>query len=222
MTPMALGLIPFGVAVGATIAASSLSTGAAVASGPLIPAGAAQVATLQMLEAGSSPVVIVFSALLINLRILLYSTSLAPWFSGLPLRRRLLLAIPVIDQTHFLCAARFSRGDLDQEGRAAYHLAAGAWLIVVWLGSQLATVILGAGLPDSARLHMAAPLALVGLLAKSITTGPARVAAAVAIAATAVAPGLPFHSTILVATLVAIAVAVRVEAALPAPQEEGS
>ena len=35
-----------------------------------------------MLEAGSHPLVIIASALLVNIRILLYSASLAPWFRG--------------------------------------------------------------------------------------------------------------------------------------------
>src|SRR5690606_26208895 len=96
MTPMVVGVVPFGFAIGATIAASSVDPAAGFASAAAILAGSAQLATVQMLDAATNPVVIVVSALLVNLRIILYSTSLAPWFAEEPLWRRLLLAIPVI------------------------------------------------------------------------------------------------------------------------------
>jgi predicted branched-subunit amino acid permease len=222
MTPMVLGIVPFGIALGATIAASSLDPWTGLASAPLILAGAAQLATVQMLDNGGSPLVIVVSALLINLRILLYSTSLAPWFGEAPLGRRLLLAIPVIDQTHFLCVPRFERGDLDLRGRTAYYVGAGGWLIVAWLASQVVAALLGASLPDAARLDMAAPLALVGLLAKSVGSRPAAVAATLAIAITTVGGGLPFRSATLVATLLAIAVVVGFETVVRSDHEERS
>ena len=46
----------------------------------MILAGAAQLATVQMLDAGTAPLVVIVSALVINARILLYSAALAPWF----------------------------------------------------------------------------------------------------------------------------------------------
>ena len=211
MMPMAMGVAPFGIALGAFIGASSVDPWAGLASAPLILAGAAQLATLQMLDAGSSPAVIIVSALLINLRLLLYSTSLAPWFASARLRTRLLLAVPVIDQTHFVCVPRFERGDLDHRHRVAYYTGAATCLIGTWLGSQTAALALGASLPDAARLDMAAPLALVGLLAKSVAGRASLTAGAVAVTVASVGAGLPLHSATLVATVVAIAAAVALE-----------
>ena len=208
MTPMVLGIVPFGLALGAMIGSSELDPWAALASAPLILAGAAQLTTLQMLEAGSNPVVIVASALLINLRILLYSASLAPWFSGARLRLRLLLATSVIDQTHFVAVPRFERGDLGRRGRVAYYAGASVWLVSAWLASQAVAIVLGAELPASARLDMAAPLALTGLLAKSVGTRPSALAAVIGLIVVTLGAGLPFHSATLVATVIGITVAV--------------
>jgi predicted branched-subunit amino acid permease len=213
MTPMVIGVMPFGLAVGAMIGSSGLDPWAAAASAPLILAGAAQLTTLQMLEAGSNPVVIVASALLINLRIVLYSASLAPWFAGVRLRTRLLLATAVIDQTHFVAVPRFEQGDLDRCGRVAYYAGASAWLVSAWLASQFVAMVVGAELPESARLDMAAPLALVGLLAKSVGTRSSALAAALGVAVATVGAGLPLHSATLVATLTGIAVAIVSESA---------
>jgi hypothetical protein len=52
---------------------------------------------------------------------------------------------------------------------------------------------------------MAAPLALVGLLARSAATWPSRVAAAIAVVVATVGVGLQFHAATLFAALVAIA-----------------
>ena len=211
ITPMAVGIVPFGMALGAMNGASSIDPLAGMLSAPLILAGAAQLATLQMLEAGSHPAVIIASALLINLRILLYSASLAPWFSGARLRLRLLLATAVIDQTHFVAIPRFEQGDLDRRGRVAYYGGAGVCIVAAWLGSQTVAVVLGAELPDSMRLDMAAPLALIGLLAKSVATRPAAVASVAGIAVASVGAGLPYQSATLVAISVGIAAAVALE-----------
>jgi predicted branched-subunit amino acid permease len=201
MGPMALGLVPFGVAIGGTIASSSIGLWPALASGPIILAGAAHLATLQMLDAGVAPVVIVVSALLINLRIVLYSATLAPWFAGVPRRRRLGLAATITDQLYLLCIERFPRGDLDVRGRTAYYTGAAGCLVSIWLGAQYTAAVLGAELPAAVHLDMAAPLALTGLLARSAKTGSARVAAAAAIVVVAAGARLPLGSSILIATL---------------------
>lgn len=217
MTPMVIGVVPFGIAIGATVASSSVDPWVGLASGPVVLAGAAQLATLQMLQAGSAPIVIVVSALLINLRLLVYGASLARWFGDARLRTRLLLAIPVIDQTHFVCVPRFERGDLDLHHRIAYYAGAGGWLVTAWLGSQALTVVLGASLPASVRLDMAAPLALVGLLAKSTLTRPAVAAGSIGVTAAAIGAGLPYHAATLVAIVAGMVVAVGVESRVARP-----
>jgi predicted branched-subunit amino acid permease len=117
----------------------------------------------------------------------------------------------VIDQTHFVCVPRFEHGDLDHGGRVAYYSGAAACLVGTWLGSQTVALALGASLPDAARLDMAAPLALVGLLAKSVANRASLAAGAVAVGVVSVGAGLPLHSATLVATVVAIAVALLVD-----------
>jgi predicted branched-subunit amino acid permease len=79
------------------------------------------------------------------------------------------------------------------------------------VASQVIAVLLGASLPDAARLDMAAPLALVGLLAKSTIDVPRSLAAGAAVVLAALAVAMPFHLSVLVATLAAIAVGVTAQ-----------
>ena len=193
------------LAVGAAVSASSLTTAQGLASAPIVLAGSAQLAAVQMLDAGVAPLVVIVSALVINARILLYGAGLAPWFRDQPVRRRLLLAIPVIDQTYLTCVPRFERGDLDSSGRVAYYSGGAVWLVGAWLGTQALAITIGARLPESLGLEIAAPLAMAGLLAKSTTSRQGVVAAVVAGALAVLAVGLPMHTSLLVATIVGIA-----------------
>ena len=63
---MVLGVAPFGLAIGATAATTSLSTGQGLFSAAGILAGAAQLTTITMLDEGAGPVVVALSALIIN------------------------------------------------------------------------------------------------------------------------------------------------------------
>lgn len=204
MTPMVIGIVPFALAIGAAISASSMSSAQGLVSAPAILAGSAQLAMVQMLDAGTAPLVVVASALAINARILLYAAALAPWFAGQSLGRRLVLAMPVVDQMHFTCTPRFERGDLDATGRLAYYTGAATWLVVAWLGTQAVAITVGAQLPESLGLEIAAPLAMAGILAKALTNRATVLAAVVAGVVAVVAVGLPMHSSLLVAIVVGI------------------
>jgi predicted branched-subunit amino acid permease len=205
ITPMVVGVVPFALAIGAAIGTSTLTSAEGLASGPAILAGSAQLATIQMIDAGAAPIVIILSAVVINARLLLYSASLAPWFAGQRLSTRLLLALPVIDQMYFTCGPRFERRDLDERGRIAYYVGAATWLIGAWVSAQAAAVVLGAQAPAALGLDIAAPLAMVGLLARSTSGRPARAAAVAGFTIAVVAVGLPLHSAVLVASICGIA-----------------
>lgn len=204
--PMVIGVVPFGLAIGAAVGTSGLTTAQGVASAPTIFAGAAQLSVVEMLDEGATPLIIVLSALMINARILLYSASLAPWFSDEPLRRRLVLAIPVIDQLYFTCVPRFEQGDLDATGRRWFYGGAALFLTSSWFVSQSVAIAAGATLPAWTGLQIAAPLALAGLLAKAIQNRAALNAATVGALIAVFGAGLPFHSAVLVAALAGIVV----------------
>jgi predicted branched-subunit amino acid permease len=201
---MVIGVLPFGLAIGATLATTSLSATQAVLSAVAILAGAAQLTTVSMLDQGVAPAVIITSALIINARLALYSASIAPWFRHEPLRRRLLLAVFVIDQTYFTAIPRFQRGDLNPTARAAYYLTGGAILATSFVSAQFLAMNIGSMLPPSSGIGVAAPLALAGLAAKAMVERASTVAAIVASVVAVVAVPLPFQSSILLAIVVGL------------------
>jgi predicted branched-subunit amino acid permease len=208
--PMVLGVAPIAIAIGATISTSPVPALAGWAGGPLIVGGAAQLLTIQMLATGSAPFVIVVSAVLVNARVVAYAAAIAPWFREASLRQRLLVAIPLTDPLFFTATARFERDDLDQSGRLAYYVGAGGLLLASWMAIQAVAIAAGSTLPDWVGLHLAAPLALGGLLAKVATGRPATAAAVIAGSVAIIAVALPLQAGASLGVVAGIAAAVLV------------
>jgi predicted branched-subunit amino acid permease len=208
--PMVIGVAPIAIAIGATISTSSVPALAGWAGGPLIVGGAAQLLTIQLLAAGSAPFAIVVSALLVNARVVAYGAAIAPWFREASLRQRLLVAIPLTDPLYFTATARYESGDLDQSGRLAYYAGAGGLLLAAWMGLQAVAIAAGSTLPDWVGLHLAAPLALGGLLAKVATGRPATAAALIAGSVAVAAVALPLQAGASLGVVAGIAVGVLV------------
>jgi len=86
--PVVLAYLPFGLALGATLAATHLPPLIAWSSSPLLFGGAAQLLAVQLLDTGASVGVVVLGALVVNARMLLYSAALAPYTAAWPGRWR--------------------------------------------------------------------------------------------------------------------------------------
>ena len=167
IAPFALAIIPFGLAVGAGSAAAHLSAATSLFGAIVLLAGAAQLAAVEVLGAGGGIASVVVVTALVNLRFVLYGAGVAAWFDGLPLRQRLLLAFPIVDQTFMLCQRRFEH-EHDRAWRQRYYAAATAVLAGVFVGSQAIAYQLGSTLPAALGLHLAAPLTFAGMLANSL------------------------------------------------------
>ena len=201
ITPMVLGIVPFGLAIGSAAAALDVDPTAAWAGSWLILAGSAHLTVIQLIDDGAAPLVAIAAALMINARFTVYSAGLAEWFPAASRRARLLLALPLVDQLYLTAVARFERRDLDELDRRRFYVGAAIHLAVAWVIAQTIGVLIGDRLPPWMALHHAGLLALSGLLARSLTSRRAQCAAAVAALTALAGSGLPNHSVVLVALL---------------------
>jgi branched chain amino acid efflux pump len=188
--PLAVAVAPFALAIGATIASSGVPAPAGLAGSVLLMAGASQLAAIDQVAAGAGLVVAIGTALMINVRLVLYGAGLATWFDELPRWRRMLLAIPLVDQTFVLGERRFA----DQRStrwRERYYLTATALLFACFVGFQVVGYFVGGAVPSALGLHLAAPLAFAGLLGLACDGRRNVTAAAVAAVTLLVAADLP-------------------------------
>ncbi|WP_313202053.1 AzlC family ABC transporter permease [Pseudomonas sp.] len=208
--PLTTGMLPFGLITGVTAIGMGMSPFEAMGMTLLFYSGSAQMVVLQLMQSGALPLTMVATALVINLRFLMYSAALAPHLSGLPRRKTWSLSYLLSDQAFALCSLKFGAGDL---GRFAFPYYLGT-AVPMWLGWNLAVlagVYLGTGIPESWSLGFAIPLSFLALLVPGIRN-PAMLGAAVVGGALAVlAHDLPYNLGLLVASLGGVASGLCIE-----------
>lgn len=178
VAPMLVGIIPFGLVAGAAPVAAGLDVGHALGMSALMFAGASQLAVAEVLGADGGAAVAVVTALIINLRMVLYSASLAPALAGERLGRRLQVGYFLVDQVYALSVIRWDGTD-DRRLRIPYYMAMALLLWGVWQVTTVVGALVGARLPDEIPLDFAVPLVFLVLLVPVLDRRPSLVAAAV-------------------------------------------
>ena len=205
--PVILAYVPFGLTLGATLAASGLSHWVAWSSSPLMFGGAAQLLAVQLLGAGANVAVVIAGALVVNSRMLLYSASLGTHATGWPRRWRWAGAYLLADPVYAMAIGRFGRpdGGGPDGRRLTYYLTVGLTLWTAWLLLTGAGVLLAGALPPSLRLDVAAPLTFVLLVLPMLTSKASYAAAAVGGLVAVAASGLPLGLGLLTGAVAGIA-----------------
>lgn len=108
--------VPFGMLFGATAVQVGFDPIAATALSVFTFAATAQLAAVELLRSGSDLPVVLATILLINLRYVVYSASLAPEVDHLSRRWRAAIAYPLFDISYALSIARFTGEDEKCDG----------------------------------------------------------------------------------------------------------
>jgi predicted branched-subunit amino acid permease len=180
VAPQLIGVIPFGLVAGATPADGGLGVGVAAGFSTILFAGASQLAAIDVLTHGGTVLVAVLAACTINLRMVLYSASLAPYLAKDKLRWRMLASYLLVDQVYAVAITRWPDPDdpvSAPEARIPFMIGAGLFLWTSWQTMTLVGAVIGPSVPDSLPLAFAVPLVFLVLLVPSITNRPALVAA---------------------------------------------
>ena len=202
VAPLLPGIVPFGMVAGIASVTAGLRLGEAVAMSVVVFAGASQLAALDLLGADAPLAVVVVTATVINLRMLMYSASIAPYFRRLSAAWKAGLAYLLTDQAYALSILAY-RSDREVD-RRAYYLGIAATLWVTWQVATVAGYLLGTGIPAAWGLEFTVPLVFLAVLVPAIEDGPSVVAAVLGGAVAVVGAGLPLNLGLLVGALVGI------------------
>lgn len=176
VAPMLIAVIPFGLVAGASSVSRGLGTWAASGLSVIVFAGSSQLAMIDVLGDGGSALVAVLAALTINMRMLLYSASLAPHMAALPLSHRLGAAYVLTDQAYATSISRWG-GSHPHRPRLSFYFGSAVLLWGLWQVATVLGALAGSTLPDSVPLDFAVPLVFLVLLVPAITNRPSLVAA---------------------------------------------
>ncbi len=213
ISPILVGVFPFGAIVGITMVSVGIKPLAAMAMSVIVFAGAAQLATANLIGQGAPFLIIVATALIINLRFLMYSASLAPHFTRLHRRWKWFLAYLLTDQAYALSILAFGQ-KVTAPNRHWFYLGAALGLWVTWQAATVVGVLVGLQVPSSWGLGFAIPLTFLALLFPSLKDLPSLAAAVAAGFVSTAAFDLPLNTAILAAAFIGIGVGFALESYL--------
>lgn len=200
VSPLMIGVIPFGLIFGVAAAASSVGGAIGWASSWIIFGGAAQIATIQLLDAGTTAVVVIATALIIQARHIMYSAAMAPHFREFPPAWRWGLPYLLTDQAFAVSIIRYETVT-DPTYKRWFFLGAGITLWTVWQTTTGIGVLLGAQIPAAWSLEFTIPLVFLALLIPTLRTRPAVVAAAVGGTVALLGYSMPYNLGLIVGAM---------------------
>jgi len=208
--PLLLGVAPFGMAYGAYAIETGLSGGYTQAMSSVVFGGASQFVAVQLISSGVPGAMIVLAVLLVNLRHVIYSASLAPYVEHLPARWRWLLAYLLTDEAYAVGMTRYARDD-EAPTKHWFLFGSGVALWVTWQMVTALGIFVGAAVPDSWSLDFALPLTFIALLVPVLTNRPAVAAAAAAGVVAVVGHDWPYGTELITAIVAGLLAGVAVE-----------
>jgi predicted branched-subunit amino acid permease len=213
--PFQLVIAPFGLLFGVVATEAGLGVAEAMGFSVLVIAGASQFTAVQMLDAGAPTLVILATALAVNLRMAMYSASLATHLGGARLWQRALVAYANVDQTYVCSIADYERHpDQRLSSKLAFFLGTAVLTCPLWVAATLAGALIGDRMPEGLALDFALPITFLAMVAPMLRTLAHVAAAAVSVVGALVLAGLPSGTGLLVAAVAAMATGAGVEAVM--------
>jgi predicted branched-subunit amino acid permease len=211
--PTLFGIAAWGMVVGVAMVKSGLTVPQALGMTLLVYAGSAQLASLPLIIANAPVWVIFATALVVNLRFVIFSALLAPHFAHLPWRQRFFLGYISGDMTVALYLQRYP-SEAPAPGKLAYLKGLMYPNLVAWQTGSVAGILLGSAVPPQWGLGFAGTLAIICITVPLIVNKAALCGVAVAGAVSVLAAGLPYKLGLLAAVLVGMLTAMVVEETL--------
>jgi len=210
--PFLLVAGPFGLLFGVVAAESGLSVPQAMAFSTVVFAGAAQFAALQLIMDNAPILIVVATALAVNLRMAMYSAWLAPWLGAAPLWQRALAAYVNVDQSFACSAVRFEQyPQWTVAQRMAFFFGVVTPIAPGWVAMTALGLWLGEGVPAWMALDFAMPICFLALIGPMMRTAAHLAAGFTSVALALLLAGVPYNLGLLVAALAAMAVGARIE-----------
>ncbi|NCZ80445.1 MAG: branched-chain amino acid ABC transporter permease, partial [Burkholderiaceae bacterium] len=164
MSRSALAIFSWAVVTGLAMGKSSLSTEQALAMSLFVFAGSAQLAALPLIGAGFSVFTILITALIVNLRFVIFSIGVQAHFSHLPAWRRATLGYFTADFGYLMYTSRFGEVQTEAERKNdsyyrtyfMYGLATGNWGI--WQAGSILGILGASQIPDEWGMEFAGTL----------------------------------------------------------------
>lgn len=210
--PFILVAGPFAVLFGVLATEAGLNLFEVMAFSLAVVAGAAQFTALQLMQDNAPTLIVLISALGVNLRVAMYSAALTPYLGAAPFWQRVFVSYLLVDQAYALSHARFEAvPDMTVPQRVAYYFGTCTLVMIFWFGCTFAGAALGTAMPAGVPLDFALPIAFLSMVAPMLRTLPHLVAALTAIVLSLLAAGVPHSLGLLIGGISGMMAGAQVE-----------
>jgi predicted branched-subunit amino acid permease len=190
IAPLAVGLAPLALTVGATAARVDIPVLAGWGSSALLYGASGQLIWMDVLDSGGPAALAVVAAVIVNLQLLLYGAAMRTYWIAEPHRWRVASAHLMVGPV-FAVATGHHRDEPDPELRRCFYMGAAVTLWVVWVVLNGLGAVFG-GLPVVRVLVLLGPLVLLSLAVRAVVDSATTAALVVAAVVAVVGTGLPF------------------------------
>ncbi len=210
--PFVIVVAPFALVFGVIATEAGLNVAEVMAFTIVVIAGAAQLTALQLMTEEAPTVVVLASALAVNLRMAMYSAALAPHLGKAPLWQRAFVAYFLVDQSYAVSALKYDAApQMSLGAKTAYFFGSVAPVAPVWYGFTLVGALVGQAIPPEYNLDFAVPIAFLALIAPALRTGAHVAAAFVSVVAVLLLAWVPYNLGLLIAAALGMMAGAQVE-----------
>ena len=206
------GIFAWGMVSGMAMVKSGLTLWQAIGMTLIVFAGSAQLAALPLIAGNAPPWVVFVTALVVNLRFLIFGAVVGPHFAHLPWRQRLWYGYFNADITMAFFPRKFGPETLHQPaGKVGYYTGICYPNWAAWQSGGLAGILLASQIPESWGVGFAGTLALLAILIPLTVNLAALGGVVVAGVVAIVAVHVPYRLGLLVAVLAGMGVAMAID-----------
>ncbi|MEM5476364.1 AzlC family ABC transporter permease [Pacificibacter sp. AS14] len=210
--PFFIVVIPFGVLFGVIATEAGMNLAQIMGFSVLVIAGASQLTALQLLTDHAPTLIVIVTALAVNLRMAMYSASLAPHLGAAPLWKRAFAAYVLFDQPYALSTIEFEKHpDRSTADKLSYFLGAGVPLGITWYIATFFGAVLGEKIPSDIGVDFAVPITFLAVVAPMLKSLAHVAAAMTSVTLVLTLSFMPYGTGLLAAAVVALAVGALVE-----------
>ncbi len=210
--PFVLVVAPFGAVFGVVATEAGLDIVQTLVFSIAVIAGAAQLTAVELMVQDAPTFIVLLTALAVNLRMAMYSASLAPHLGAAPVWQRALMSYLMVDQAYAIGVQQFEQHpDMPVGAKVGYFFGAVILLCPTWYLATLAGALLGTAIPPSLPVGFAVPIAFLALIGPMLRTLAHMVAAFVSVVGALIFAFVPYNLGLMIAAILAMGAGALVE-----------
>ena len=210
--PFILVVVPFALLFGVVSTEAGLSVFETLSFSVVVIAGAAQFTALQLLTEEAPTLIVLASALAVNLRMAMYSATLAPHLGKAPVWKRALAAYLLVDQVFASSNLEYEkRPDMSVAAKWYFLIGTAAPVVPLWYLATFLGAYIGSAIPPSLALDFAVPITFLAMVGPALRTIAHVGAAGTALVMSPVLIWVPHSLNIMLAGIAAMIVGAAIE-----------